>query len=823
MKKYFNIENLAVILFFLIVLAIIFWPILFGDKALPSGNNLVVHYPAFAFFSKALQVPNMSWLWSGGYLSGFPIYLSQLGFFHPLNIFYKFFNYFTVYNWLIFLNFFFGLLATYVLARNLKLSKISSLVAAFAYVLPQWSPEIGGTGQLNGFSNVISILPLLFLSILKISQGRKIYIIIATLLLSIGWLSGFSQSVFYIAIACFLSAIFLDYLNYNKKIRFWRSWPSLKIFFIAVIISLVIASPWLLPAGQFIKYTDRGAGLTFHQSIVNSLDIGSFIRFFYPHFTFRYLVGQPWLFISVLAFLLAIIPFLLPKKNRAIKLFIFLVIITFLFSFKYSPIVWLMAWLPFFNMFRFPQKWLLIGNFALAILAGFGLDYLAKIKEHLRFKKYIKILKIFVLLALILTLIANFIVLVFRDKVMNLAKWFFDKYLYFKTSQAPIEHYHQIIGDIFDQTARIISLTNPKFLIALIFALISVGFLVLYQKDRFRILISKFKLIALIIIVLNLVFVCKLEKNIPERILVELPPVGQFLQSQKSEKEGFRVHRFMPSLSPIEYAELGLDNLRNLDINPELEDKFKLATLRANINVLFNIDFLGGDEPFQTRRYSRMLQLVGGRSSTLALELFEDLLVQEKFKIFQSERNRNLLSMTNVRYIISPFEFPSPWTKVFEASVTDKNIEIPIYIYENPDVLSRVYFANKVIFIESDEERAFDFLLENEDFRKTSLIECLDCQDYQSINKDDRIIIEEIKSGYLKLKTETSSPRWLIYSESHLPTWEAKVNNKLTKIYTANYLYQAILVPEGENEIEFKYPGPFKQFSYSLKNLWQRH
>ncbi|MDO8555275.1 MAG: hypothetical protein Q7R75_01790, partial [bacterium] len=83
----------------------------------------------------------------------------------------------------------------------------------------------------------------------------------------------------------------------------------------------------------------------------------------------------------------------------------------------------------------------------------------------------------------------------------------------------------------------------------------------------------------------------------------------------------------------------------------------------------------------------------------------------------------------------------------------------------------------------------------------------------------DLITIEELKNGYLKLKTKTNTPRWLIYSESNLPTWEARINEQLTRIYTANYIYQAVFVPKGEWEVEIAYPGFWRQYIYSLKSL----
>jgi len=145
-------------------------------------------------------------------------------------------------------------------------------------------------------------------------------------------------------------------------------------------------------------------------------------------------------------------------------------------------------------------------------------------------------------------------------------------------------------------------------------------------------------------------------------------------------------------------------------------------------------------------------------------------------------------------------------------------------------------------------------LFKIQDFKSQTLIECPENDtlclqsafSFQSLlsSKSDSIEIQELRPGYLKLKTISKTPRWLVYSESNLPTWEAKIkesriwnlesgnnlnqssklqtpnsNFRPLKIYTANYIYQAVFIPGGENEIIFEYPGLFKQMRYAIKSL----
>ncbi len=127
--------------------------------------------------------------------------------------------------------------------------------------------------------------------------------------------------------------------------------------------------------------------------------------------------------------------------------------------------------------------------------------------------------------------------------------------------------------------------------------------------------------------------------------------------------------------------------------------------------------------------------------------------------------------------------------------------------------------------MEPDEGTAFQGLSEVKDFGRETIIECDRPECPYAITKtdlSDNIIVQETKAGYLRLKTSTKNPRWLIYSESNLPTWEARINGDLTTIYTSNYLYQAVFIPPGENDVTFEYPGILEQMKYAAAGFFDR-
>ncbi|MBI2446576.1 MAG: YfhO family protein [Parcubacteria group bacterium] len=172
--------------------------------------------------------------------------------------------------------------------------------------------------------------------------------------------------------------------------------------------------------------------------------------------------------------------------------------------------------------------------------------------------------------------------------------------------------------------------------------------------------------------------------------------------------------------------------------------------------------------------------------------------------------------MLNIKYIFSSFKLNN-LKLVYETTATEKNI--PVYIYENTQVMPRIYFAKSVKFV--NPENAFDELLKVKDFHNLTLIECQkDCPKSKLLISDiniELLLISDINNSIVKIKT--SEEGWLVYSDANLPTWEAYIDGQKTDIYTANYLFKSVFVPEGEHEVVFKYPGLWEQDRAAFKNL----
>ncbi len=799
-------EKLAIFSVFFFGLALVLWPILGGQKIFNDYyvTNYAVGQTGYNFykdFGDSLRKGHLQ-LWWSSYMGGFPVWLTQAGFFNPLGIlFFGFLDYISAYNWLAFVNFLFAGLAMYWLIRNLKLSKSAAILAGFAWMLSFNNIQYG---SIPVFSNVFLFIPLFFGSILKLFQGDKKFFAIGGLTAGFGLASGMTNVVFYTMIAGLLWALFLDW---NGERKFFGR--ALKGFVSISFIGAVLASFWLLPVLNYLPFTLRGQAVS-SSIFFDYLKIGDVLRFFYPFIQlpgfggFSLLSGIANLYIGVIPFFLAVVSLFLWRRNRHIAFWAGLFIFAFSMRLRFFPFFQWIQYLPLFDKFRAPFHWYSIAIFSLTVLSAYGLDGIKEIKSSRAFGIFAKAAGIFAALNIFAAAVINATAKFFRPEILNSVFSYFDRHLYSPAKKYPADYYHKIITQVFDKSAASFSFSDYRFLISFIFVLAGCIVFIAYKKDYLN--FENFKRLAVGLAILNLVLIWRGYYNFtPKELITNPPDTIQFIKNQK-DSSGFRVFRFYP---PEMYQQFGFYDVKNpLD--------YDIKTLGMQINPYW-VDGFGGGEPFRSQRISDVLDAIGyATPSTYSKPVWiKSATSSLDFKIahFSSPRNLAVLSMLNIKYVFSSFKLPN-LNLIYQTTATEKNI--PVYICENPSALKRIYFAKNVKFIDSND--ALNELLKVKDFKALTLIECQkNC--FQSDSRSSTVQILAFKPEYVKIKT-SGNGGWLVYSDANLPTWTASIDNRMTNIHTANYLFKSVYVPKGEHIVIFEYPGLEGQFKYALKNIF---
>ncbi|MDP2687132.1 MAG: YfhO family protein [Aequorivita sp.] len=164
--------------------------------------------------------------------------------------------------------------------------------------------------------------------------------------------------------------------------------------------------------------------------------------------------------------------------------------------------------------------------------------------------------------------------------------------------------------------------------------------------------------------------------------------------------------------------------------------------------------------------------------------------MQDLFEFYISKGNIGILNMMNVRYIITQAKNGGP--------VAQRNP------YANGDA----WFVENVQPAENADEEIQ--LLDSLDTKKTAIVnkEFLSKIPSQNIQRDTLSTIElySYQPNHLVYEASTDTEQVAIFSEVYYPMgWNAYVNGKPAEYFRANYLLRAMVIPPGNNKIEFKF------------------
>lgn len=168
---------------------------------------------------------------------------------------------------------------------------------------------------------------------------------------------------------------------------------------------------------------------------------------------------------------------------------------------------------------------------------------------------------------------------------------------------------------------------------------------------------------------------------------------------------------------------------------------------------------------------------------------------QELIDFHITQGNMDVLNMLNTRWFIVPGPENQP-----AASF-------------NEDALGNAWFVSQIQWVENADEEIE--ALYNIDPAITALID----QRFEAyVNilqtqpaEDDSIELVHYQPNKLRYISHTASAQLALFSEIYYPHgWEVYVNGEKAEHFRANYLLRAMVIPEGENEIEFVFkPASF--------------
>ena len=175
-------------------------------------------------------------------------------------------------------------------------------------------------------------------------------------------------------------------------------------------------------------------------------------------------------------------------------------------------------------------------------------------------------------------------------------------------------------------------------------------------------------------------------------------------------------------------------------------------------------------------------------------------------QFIQLNLDYNLVNLSGAEFIISlrPLENDGSLNLIDKIVSPFEDLP-PYYIYKNNLSFPRARFVDNYVVgrINTDklDKRIFK---ENQNLSDYVILE-EEVTLRKSILEDWNVSILTDEDTKLKLKSSTDSEAILVLADTYYPGWVAYINNVKTKIYPANITQRAVVVPPGENTIEFIY------------------
>lgn len=368
--------DLAALAGYAIAACLFFGPILFTSAILTGFDTVTIFYPHRAAAARALLAGQLP-LWNPDHFLGAPLLANpQVAVFYPLNWPFFALSAGKSLAWTMALHIVLAAIFMYLFCRKeLALRPAAAWLAGAAFAFG------GFMGQQTGHLNQVSVaawLPLVLLLGARLWRRPTLRRLAALgLAIAMQLLAGHSQESYMILGALVVYVLFLSLSEHGLR----RLPPLRPLLVIALAVALggALAAVQLLPTLELSGLSVRSGGLSFRQASSFSLhprDLALALLPGYSEAAPSEMAGH----VGVTGLLLALLGACCHHRRReALFLAVAALAALLLALGRYTPLYWAAYYaLPGVSLFRVPARWLFLCTFALAALAGMGLDVLLR-------------------------------------------------------------------------------------------------------------------------------------------------------------------------------------------------------------------------------------------------------------------------------------------------------------------------------------------------------------------------------------------------------------------------------------------------------------
>jgi len=197
--------------------------------------------------------------------------------------------------------------------------------------------------------------------------------------------------------------------------------------------------------------------------------------------------------------------------------------------------------------------------------------------------------------------------------------------------------------------------------------------------------------------------------------------------------------------------------------------------------------------------------------SAAKLRIYQEFLEET---LYGGPLSNNVLNMLNVKYLLS-LGAPIPdldYKMAYSYAVMYGGQKISAFVYENLNVLPRVFFADTVEVL-TGRRSIFDRMKsETFDPGQVAILEEYPPFTVAAVDSNTTATITDYDIHHITISAQVNKPAIMVLSEIYYPSgWKAYIDGIETHIYKTNYVLRSIFLEPGSHTIEFKFaPASFK-------------
>lgn len=210
--------------------------------------------------------------------------------------------------------------------------------------------------------------------------------------------------------------------------------------------------------------------------------------------------------------------------------------------------------------------------------------------------------------------------------------------------------------------------------------------------------------------------------------------------------------------------------------------------LPPNVSAHYKIQDVAGYDPLYLLLYNKFVSVWNSSHPELVASAFNRIVTPENY-------DSGLTNVLSVKYLLSLSPVDSTkWEYVAKDGET--------YLYQNKDVMPRVYLAQRVLQKQSDQEVVSEVLnIKNRDVVFSTEKIALGVR---PLTFNESAVIKYYGENDIRIKIIAEDTRMLVLTDPFYPTWKAYVDGKEVRIYKVNFLFRGVVVFAGVHSVEFK-------------------